>query len=463
MVEAENMDRNLFAIIERCIPITVHGYIRARGTSKMTAPFAVGLGVVLAATMAPPAQARHASQECQGGLPVLTLLEGGGYAVNAYRLDCGKGAARSALVIPDGAAATGDGVTCSLGREPFDLTGDMVDASGIRAAGGDTVRCTDGQAVVQSKSRRRKPPAKRYVTLRPSDAAPLPGGTVCEASNETLSGSFMLTGKEVDVTVAAILVDCGASAGSALIVPRGATTAVAPIIKGVRLSCPADRLSIPNRPTGRSGNQVVVADDQIANCKASLGGRHRDTASFDLTLGGVEPLGCGDSGSKCVFVTSTSRNGSFGGLAVADTECATLAASAGLPGSYKAWLSDDTASPSTRFTRASVPYALVDGTQIADDWTDLTTCNADFSSCIDNLINLDEKENGFSNLVWTGTRTDGSNVPGANCSNWTEADGFTAVAGSASNASDAWTGSSPVDIGIEAGCEADFRFYCFQQ
>lgn len=136
----------------------------------------------------------------------------------------------------------------------------------------------------------------------------------------------------------------------------------------------------------------------------------------------------------------------------------------GPPGSYKAWLSDDAASPSTRFTRASVPYALVDQTKIADDWTDLTTCNADFSSCIDDLINLDENGNGFSNLVWTGTRSDGSNVPGKNCGNWTEGGGsLTAIAGSASNASSSWTGSSPVDVAIEAGCDNDFRLYCLQQ
>jgi hypothetical protein len=421
----------------------------------------LGAGLLLAAAVAPPAEARLAAKEC-GGLPALTLLEGGGYAVNAYRLDCGKGAARSALVIPDGAAATGDGLTCELGGESFAIVGNAVAASAIRAGRGNTVRCRENQAVEQASRHRGRPRPKRFITLRPSDQTPLPGGTTCETSNETLSGAFMLDGTEVEVTVEAILTDCGAS-GSALIVPRGATTTVAPIIKRVHLSCPVDRFRIPNRAEGRSHRQVVVAGDQIADCKAR---RRRETASFDLTL----PLPCGDRESKCVFVSSTRHQGnSFGGLAVADSECNALATDAGLPGSYKAWMSDSTASPSSRFNKATVPYRLVDGTQIAADWNDLVTCNADESRCLDNPISLTESgtdTSGFptnARRIWTGTQTNGLNglVTDYSCGDWI--DSGLGVFGFSGSKSWSWTGGTSDGFSSSWHCAAKYAFMCFQQ
>jgi hypothetical protein len=63
-------------------------------------------------------------------------------------------------------------------------------------------------------------------------------------------------------------------------------------------------------------------------------------------------------------------------MAGADLICQTRAQSAtslAAPGTYKAWLSSSTAWPAdgTRFTQATVPYRLVDGTQIAADWAQL--------------------------------------------------------------------------------------------
>ena len=84
-----------------------------------------------------------------------------------------------------------------------------------------------------------------------------------------------------------------------------------------------------------------------------------------------EAITCGD-GSKCVFVSSTLHTGDLGGLTGADAICNNLAEAAGFPGTYMAWLSDSSASPSTLFTQATVPYRRVDGTQVADDWTELT-------------------------------------------------------------------------------------------
>ena len=68
--------------------------------------------------------------------------------------------------------------------------------------------------------------------------------------------------------------------------------------------------------------------------------------------------GCSSSCAKeykIVFLTSKTYSGDLGGLDGADTICNDLALDAGLPGTYKAWLSDSFVSVSERFTHAG-PY-----------------------------------------------------------------------------------------------------------
>ena len=94
----------------------------------------------------------------------------------------------------------------------------------------------------------------------------------------------------------------------------------------------------------------------------------------------VQEGACGGAESCTVFVTSTVHDGSLGGLAGADAICQTRADSPGslaAPGTYKAWLSDATASPSTRFTQATVPYKLVNGTTVAPNWAGLVDGSLD--------------------------------------------------------------------------------------
>ena len=97
---------------------------------------------------------------------------------------------------------------------------------------------------------------------------------------------------------------------------------------------------------------------------------------------------------KNIFVTSQRHDGNFGGITGADTFCQGLATSAGLSGTYLAWLSDTTTSPSARFAQANVPYRLVDGTTIANDWADLV------DGSIQNPINLDEYGNAAP-VLWS--------------------------------------------------------------
>ena len=173
---------------------------------------------------------------------------------------------------------------------------------------------------------------------------------------------------------------------------------------------------------------------------------------------------------KNVFVTSQAHTGDFGGLSGADSFCQSLAMSAGLSGTYKAWLSDSTGSPSIRFTPSSVPYRLVDGTTIANDWNDLT------DGTINSPINLDEYGNAASSsMVFSFTMTDGtagvfqsasSNCYGGDChcNNWTNANGQGSptpgsAVGQPNETDDDWT-----DYSYYNGCGPTGQpIYCFEQ
>jgi Protein of unknown function (DUF1554) len=101
--------------------------------------------------------------------------------------------------------------------------------------------------------------------------------------------------------------------------------------------------------------------DRAPNTDASDGCADPEVPAEVLALL-LEPETCAVPGGSCtVFVTSQGFNGNLGGLAGADTKCQALADTAGLGGTYKAWLSDSTTDARNRLTQATVPYRLVDG------------------------------------------------------------------------------------------------------
>ena len=110
------------------------------------------------------------------------------------------------------------------------------------------------------------------------------------------------------------------------------------------------------------------------------------------------------------------------GLDSGDQICQKLADDVGIGGlrKYLAWLSDSSASPSTRFfTKASVPYRRVDDVLVANDWTDLTDGEIEATITV--------YENGGMTgagayATWTGTNPDGSaDAGGLFCNDWTSA------------------------------------------
>ena len=158
-----------------------------------------------------------------------------------------------------------------------------------------------------------------------------------------------------------------------------------------------------------------------------------------------------------MFVSSSTRAGSaLGGLSGADTICQGLANAAGLPGTFMAWLSTQTQSPSTRFVQVTVPYVLPDGTVIANNWDDLT------DSAIDHPIDQTEGADALSSAsaVWTNTNANGGptglvNDPDGHCGSWRSSGTGNTGLTSENNAD--WTrrASHP--------CSDTLRLYCFQQ
>ncbi|MFM7297985.1 MAG: MopE-related protein, partial [Planctomycetota bacterium] len=175
------------------------------------------------------------------------------------------------------------------------------------------------------------------------------------------------------------------------------------------------------------------------------------------------PVGGGGTCSRYAFVTSTMHTGNLGGLAGADSICQTRATAAGLPGTYRAWIGTSAGSPATRFNRSTVPYVLVNGTVVANNWTDLT------DGTLASPINRTEL-NGPSPVgntscagggptyptAWSAVNSNGSYVGFSACGDFTSASG----SGLWGWVSDPSSWSSWCSGGV---CSWVSPIYCFQQ
>jgi hypothetical protein len=165
---------------------------------------------------------------------------------------------------------------------------------------------------------------------------------------------------------------------------------------------------------------------------------------------------CGAGGPCRVFLSSTLHTGVLGGLNSADAICQGLAVTAGVPGTYKAWLSDATSSPSARFAPSTGPYQLVDGTTIAANWTDLT----DGTLLAPITVTETGGGPGSTPFAWTGTQTTGNaRADGQHCQNWSVGAGAFGALGHSAMVDSKWT-----DFASGAACNTNvLHLYCVQQ
>jgi hypothetical protein len=176
--------------------------------------------------------------------------------------------------------------------------------------------------------------------------------------------------------------------------------------------------------------------------------------------------GNGSGSGKIVFVTSQTFNGSMSGLAGADSQCQELAGSAGLSGTYKAWLSAGSSSAASRMTQSSEPYVLVNGSVVAENFAALTDTS---STPLVNAIARDEHGDMQVTYAWTNTNADGSlsyaDTSCNDCAGWTNAAETSCGSGSSyagafgSNAAQVseWT-----QLGLQS-CGSAAALYCIEQ
>ena len=190
-----------------------------------------------------------------------------------------------------------------------------------------------------------------------------------------------------------------------------------------------------DQPIADAASDAMTSDVSIAPDVA------QDTASTDVVIeaasdAALDAVGATDApseaasdagvdaGPKIVFVSSVLYGANLGGLNGADTKCQALATAAGLPGNYKAWLSDDNTNASMRLAHSSGAYVLYDGvTVVANDWAGLT------SGTLKHAIDRTEDGGtlqtpqvclGQGPIVYSNTHLNGTqDAVGFNCTNWT--------------------------------------------
>ncbi len=162
--------------------------------------------------------------------------------------------------------------------------------------------------------------------------------------------------------------------------------------------------------------------------------------------------GCGGAtGSKCVFVSAAQPVADMGPVVAYDDLCGGYAAAAGLSGTFKAWLSDSTTSPSTRFTQPTVPYKNVAGQTVAMGWAGLT------SGSLQTAILYDETGAAASGWAMTGTTAYGTATTN-NCGDWIADGAATGTVGVPFDATAAWSNDANEYCGTQTA-----HLYCIEQ
>ncbi|MGB1278128.1 MAG: DUF4215 domain-containing protein, partial [Nannocystaceae bacterium] len=177
-----------------------------------------------------------------------------------------------------------------------------------------------------------------------------------------------------------------------------------------------------------------------------------------------------DCGPSCVrdhyvFVTKETFRGNFdeglgeSGLERADWLCRTRAEveKLHLGAKYKAWLSDDTTDPATRFTHSPGRYVFPDGSVFAESWEELVAGNILQAPNLTEI--LEEPQQG---TAWTNTLADGTRASDVeHCNRWSskeiEDDGRL---GATSLEDPRW---SDYDMASPLPCGIQMHLYCFEQ
>lgn len=161
---------------------------------------------------------------------------------------------------------------------------------------------------------------------------------------------------------------------------------------------------------------------------------------------------------KRVFVTSDLSSGAMGGLTGADGICASAGKSGTNVGAgpWVAWLSAEGKNAIDRITYDG-PYYLPDGRKVVSNKSQLV------SGKLDSPINITEKGEPATEVlyVWTGTLPNGQ--LGVDCNNWSTSVVAYGTAGSLDQTADGlWTDNGGVAGFRNLVCHSVARLYCFE-
>jgi hypothetical protein len=219
---------------------------------------------------------------------------------------------------------------------------------------------------------------------------------------------------------------------------------------GASPDCPMDVLATTEcRASASPCDAAEVCSGSAVDCPADL------------------PVVCNDAGDVCiegacdpgrrVFVTSTLHDGNLGGAAGAHAICQARAMSAGLSGTFEAWIGTAASSPATSFVQSNIPYVMVDGTKVADSYADLVDGLLDAPIRVTELGTTVLNQGGFGeDRVWTGANDNGNANP-TRCNDWTTNDLGVNGAVGYSHEADFWS------IWLIRPCNESFRLFCFEQ
>ena len=134
----------------------------------------------------------------------------------------------------------------------------------------------------------------------------------------------------------------------------------------------------------------------------------------------MKDVGTGSTGAasfRLVFLTSAVFGAQLGGIEGADAKCQGAAESAGLDGTFRAWISTLASSPMVNFVQSSEPYVRIDGVEIAGNWSDLIDGELAAPLEVDEWGNV--QNNAECGNVWTNTLRNGKPYDEDACTGWT--------------------------------------------
>lgn len=206
-------------------------------------------------------------------------------------------------------------------------------------------------------------------------------------------------------------------------------------------------------------NPVSLLNSYSLSCGTNVSA----IATVTLTKNGVSRTinGSGSSGGggsslthHTAFVTSSTVNGNMGGLAGADSFCASQAASgsvtSSLGGTWRAILSDNSNSASSRLNLSNIPIKNTNGDTVVSLSSEL------WGGSLLNTIRYNQNGGVLHTTIYSGTTSTGA-IDTATCNGWTSSSSFdVGDQGSSSGGGATW-----IDETFNIGdCSDPLSIYC---